>query len=182
MTSFSPNHRSLNVALFVLSCISMLAIPGAVIAGHKETEVSVVARLYKDFAWQAIANTDKKTRMAFGDEFSQQSVAILDEYLDPTLAALLVRDAHCAARTHEICNLDFDPLFASQDANASDLAIDLLAPGRVAAAFKYPSNGEAIQLEFKVSNIGGKWRITDIIYQNMEGASLREILTRKMRR
>lgn len=158
--------------LFAMAAVG----PRAATAKGAEGGVPVVAQLYKDFGWQAIVGTQD----IFGPTLARQNKAVLDRYFDPTLTSLLVRDAQCAARSHEICRLDFDPLFASQDSRATELAIGLLGPGEVAVEFKYPSHQEKVRLEFRLTLIDGQWKIKDIIYRNLKGASLRKILENKL--
>lgn len=173
---------ALNRFVLIVSLALASSWPGAALGDERQTGTSLVARLYKDFAWQAIVSIpdqSKETKDAFGKEFARQNEGILQKYLDPTLSSLVVRDAKCTAKTREICNLDFDPIFASQDPSAVDLVVKSLAPGKVSVEYKYPSSGEKIKLEFRVAIIAGKWKITDIIYKNMGNTSLRKMLMRK---
>ena len=122
----------------------------------------VVAWLYRDFAWEAVMSP----RFA-GDTFIDQPREVLERYFVEDLAALVLMDRECARRTKEICKLDFDPLFASNDPGASDLKVSWVAQsGLVHVTFKYPGNGQRIELDYKVVKSKRGWRVSDIIYKD----------------
>jgi hypothetical protein len=172
------SFTALRSLIFALS-IALLSLPS--LAAGRETGASLVARLYKDFAWQALVSIDsvKEANDVFGKDLAHQPSSVLGQYFDQTLSSLIARDADCAAKTREICKLDFDPIFASQDPSAADLVIKSLKPDKVRVEYSYPSSQEKIRLDYKVAEIAGKWRITDITYLSLGGTSLRSILTRK---
>ena len=105
---------------------------------------------------------------------------MLQQYLDPGLTALIVQDRACVSRRSEVCNMDFDPLFGSQDAAVADFTIRRESVGRVTVVFTSPSNGEKVRLLFQLSQAGTAWRISDIVYQDLRGASLRKVLSAKL--
>jgi len=140
-----------------------------------ESAQSVVARLYKDFAWQALSSQSE----LFGDVLSHQKKTVLDRYFSPDLTALFLQDESCQSKTKEICSLDFDPLFASQDPGATDLEIGEAKSNTVPVEFKSSIGSAKVQLDFKMTMIAGAWKITDIIYTGMNKASLRKILSKR---
>jgi hypothetical protein len=143
-------------------------------AVHATGPSAVVAKLYKNFAWEALGSTDA----TFGAPLSEQPLAVLDKYFDSTLSSLLINDAACVQRTHgDECNLDFNLMFASQDPSVSDLEIEPLGSDRVAVTFTYPSNGEKIRLEYVTVQTPSGWRIRDIIYHNQNDESLVRLLS-----
>lgn len=169
-----------------LRCIPLLALaatpaalaqstPGAgLVASAGPT--TVVAKLYKDFAWEALGATDK----AFGKPLAQQPRKALERYFDRTLASLLVNDDACIKRNRGAdCNLGFTPIFASNDPEASDLDITPLSGDRVAVSFTYPGNGEKVGLEYLTVRTPNGWRIKDIVYHNMNDEHLARMLSRK---
>lgn len=99
---------------------------GAVFAANAEQETVVVAKLYKDFAWQAMASQAD----LFGEDLAHQRKATLENYFAPALADLLIKDAACQVKHQGICNLDFDMLFGSQDPRVTDLDVTAVSPGR----------------------------------------------------
>jgi len=130
----------------------------------------VVAWLYRDYAFDAIMSEYWKDASLI-----QQPENILRLYFTNELTSLILKDRQCVERTHEICNLDFDPIFASQDPGAADLKISPLdSSGVVHVQFTYPSNGEKINLSYAVVKTKSGWRIKDIIYK--EGRSLGKLL------
>lgn len=174
------SFTALNRYRLILLVTVLAAWPGVAPAGEREP-TAVVARLYKDFAWQAITASEGQSvgaKSVFGKNLAWQSNTDLRKYFSPALADLLVRDARCVITFHGPCNLDFDPVFASQDPAAADLQIRSMDGGRVKVEYKHPSSGEHVKLEFSGSVVGGNWRITDIVYKNLNGVSLRELLMR----
>jgi hypothetical protein len=162
--------------LVVIASFAMaLGWTSTAVAGKAETEAAVVARLYKDFAWQAIASQPD----LFGEDLAHQSKATLEKYFAPALAELLVQDAVCQARSQGICNLDFELLFDSQDPRVTDLDVETLAPGKVSVVFKDPINEEKTKIEFNLAQVAGKWKIADIIYRKNGEPSLKKVLSRR---
>lgn len=139
-------------------------------------DIALIAKLYKNFAWQALGTTQD----VFGKPLQQQDEAALRQYFDPTLAALIVQDRECVRRRAEVCNMDFDPLFGSQDATVSDFTIQRESAGRIAVAFTSPSSGEKAKLLFHMEQSGAVWRINDVVYQDLRDASLRTLLATKL--
>lgn len=162
-------------SLVAIASLALILGPtGTAVAAKSDTEATVIARLYKDFAWQAIASQPA----LFGNDLAHQSKADLEKYFVPALANLLVRDAACQVKTQGICNLDFELLFNSQDPRVTDLAVETLAPGKVAVAFKDPVTDEKTTIRFTLVQSAGKWKIADIIYGNKGEPSLKNVLSR----
>ena len=74
--------------------------------------VALVVRLYADFACEAVVDTPGCDGH---HELVDQPKPVLARYFDAQLVRLWLADRSCAARSHEICNLDFTPMWASQD-------------------------------------------------------------------
>jgi hypothetical protein len=131
---------------------------------------AVVVRLYRDFAWQAVF-APRRDAVTFID----QPRAVLERYLEPELATLLLADRACVKKTKEICRLNMDPLFASQDTAAFDLEVDEPDAGNVVRVrYTYPGDGKKIEVRHVVVRTGRGWRIRDIRY--WEGTTLRRML------
>lgn len=166
---------AINRFLIIVSVALCLCCESTAHAAANESEAKVVANLYKDYAWQAIAGQSD----LFGGGLGGQSKASLEKYFASDLAKLLAEDSACQVRTREICNLDFDLLFDSQDPRVTDLEVEKSAPGKVRVQFKDPVTDETTRIEFKLAMVSGKWRITDIIYRKKDEPSLKSILSQK---
>jgi hypothetical protein len=162
---------------FVIAlAILVLGSASTAVAAKAETEAGVVAKLYKDFAWQGIGGQPD----LFGEDVAHQSRATLERYFTPGLAGLLVKDAACQVKEQGICNLDVDLLFDSQDPRVTDLEVSTVSPGRVAVVFKDPVNDEKTKIQFKVTQVAGKWKIADIVYTKRGESSLKNVLSRSI--
>lgn len=169
---------SIAVKRLGMSIVAAMALgwAGIACAAKAETETAVVARLYKDFAWQAMAT---QTGL-FGKDLAHQDKSTLNKYFAPALTGLLLEDAACQARQQGICKVDFDLLFDSQDPRVTDLDIAAVGPGRVSVVFKDPVSDEATRLDFEVTKTAGTWRISDIVYKKPGAVSLKKVLSQKL--
>jgi len=163
--------------LIVASCSIAFGWTSLVIGASIESEASAVARLYKDFAWQAMASQAE----LFGEDVTHQSKANLGKYFTPALADLLARDAACQIASGGICNLEVDLLFDSQDPRVTDLEITRTAPGKVTVSFKDPVADRTTRIDFLVVRTAGRWRIADMVYHDPGELSLKQLLSRKLR-
>lgn len=144
-------------------------------AGEKVApDVAIVARLYRDFAWEVVVAEPRADEPGFID----QPARVLSKYLAPQLVRLLLADRACAAKREEICNLDFDPIWASQDPAATELKV---RPGNkagtVKVTFLYPGTAKPMDLLFELTQTPSGPRIRDVHYS--DGRSLVTILRRK---
>jgi len=155
----------------IVSAVLAIGWSGTVLAAKVDNEAAVVAKLYKDFAWQAIASQD-----LFGDDLSHQNKSTLEKYFAPALADLLVKDAVCQVRSQGICNLDFDLLFDSQDPRVTDLEVTTTAPGRVSVVYKDPVDDKTTRIDFELPRVAGRWRIMDVVYRRPDMVSLKQVL------
>jgi hypothetical protein len=145
-------------------------------AARTDGEAAVVAKLYKDFAWQAVASQAD----LFGDDLSHQNKGTLEKYFAPELADLLVKDAACQVRYQGICNLDFDLLFDSQDPRVTDLDVETTSPGHVSIVYKDPVDDRKTRIDFDMARVAGNWKIKDVIYRSPDKVSLKTLLSRPM--
>ncbi|MEO8803741.1 MAG: hypothetical protein ABI304_12905 [Rudaea sp.] len=122
-------------------------------------DVTVVHALYDEFAGEAVLE-DPETQKPLLD----QSRVVLLRYFTPELSALILRDRECAARTREVCNLDFLPIWDSQDPMGATVKMaGEPAVGKVRATIRY-ANGEKRILIFRLAQTSVGWRIADVIY------------------
>lgn len=77
----------------------------------------------------------------------------------------------------EVCNLEFDPLYGSQDTSVTEMKIRLLKHDVVEMEYIYPPNNKKIAIKYKMTREGGCWLIVDVLYENYGGISLKNVLT-----
>ena len=162
--------------LLLLFLVFTFAVPPGTLAAAPriyEKPEDVVAWVYRDFAFSVIMPF-------YWDDASltEQPEETLLLYFTDELASLIIKDRQCAEDTYGICNLDFDPIFASQDPAAMDLEITPADESNtVHVQFTYPGNGQKIRISYEVEKTPRGWRIKDIIYSDIR--SLRKILGRR---
>lgn len=132
----------------------------------------VVERLYKEYAWETQPGISKRT------PFFNEKLGVLEKYLSKSLVNLLIKDRKCAERTREICRLDFDPMWNSQDPEGAKSRVANINPGNtVSVAITYPGQPpQALAFDLVQTETG--WRIHDIRSQTPKW-SLRNILAGK---
>jgi hypothetical protein len=122
-------------------------------------DVNVVRSLYDEFAGEAVLE-DPETQRSLLD----QPRVVLLRYFTPELSALILQDRECAARTQEICKLDFSPIWDSQDPSGATVKMaGEPTLGGVRTTVSYP-DGERKELVFRLTNTSVGWRIADILY------------------
>ena len=134
---------------------------------------AVVSQLYKDFAWETVPDHAEKPGLI------DQPRAVLRRYFDDGLTNLILEDRACAERTHEICRLDFSPIWDSEDPGATGLKVSATKdPSVVRVTFRYPGSNELMDLSYRMTKTKDGWRIHDIAYHSH--ASLLSLLRAKM--
>jgi hypothetical protein len=157
---------------FVALLLGWVAVAAPLYAGGSAADV--VSRIYRDFAWEAVVASPN------GPGLAQQPRGVLLNYFTPELANALVADNACTTRRHEICALDFMPLWASQDPAAEDLRVaQTTSPGQVTVRYSSPSTGAVISLNYRVVQTKAGWRIAHIVYPS--GDSLAHLLSGRTR-
>ena len=137
--------------------------------------VAVVVHLYRDFAWEAVVEEPTSS----GPGLLDQPRQVLAQYFDNNLVSLILKDRACTARTEGVCNLEFMPIWASQDPGATQLKVlPTIDPSVVSVKFRYPSTNELIELTYRLSKTRSGWRVRDIDYSS--GPSLLNILEAKL--
>lgn len=132
-------------------------------------QLDVVTRLYKSFAFEVAEKVDS-SKLIFLD--SPRSVLLT--YLTPDLTALLLADRKCAATTHEICRLDFSPLWGGQDNTGATFKIGKTKDDdKVRVKILDPSGSSTLIYRLSLTPLG--WRIQDIEFESLH-SSLLEML------
>ena len=156
-------------AAFLLGLISPDAFAGL------GATLDPLARLYRDFAWEAVSDTPT------GEPgFLSLSDAVWSRYFSPRLVRLLRNDRQCVARMRAFCKLDFSPIWASQNPGAARLKVVLGdSPASVDVFFDYRGNGQRIGTKFLLVRSGPRWLIDEIHYADRQ--ELRKILEERER-
>ncbi|SEO77163.1 hypothetical protein SAMN02800692_2044 [Luteibacter sp. UNC138MFCol5.1] len=176
MKSGSLRMMLLLSATACFSPINALAVDRRSAAGS----LDVVAHLYRDHAWEAMASSSGPADTGFGPTIAEAPRSMLERYFEHHLVDLLQGDADCQAKHEgEVCNLDFNILFSSQDPAATDLTLEATGKDRVMVSFTYPSDNEKIRIEYITVETQAGWRIKDVIFHNMKDLSLAEMLGRR---
>ena len=154
----------MNGAALAGLCALALRMSGAAQAPPPGSALTAVAKIYQDFAAEAVMDTpDLSVPDLFG-----RSKAAMARYLDDSLIALVMADRECAQRRNEVCRLDFAPIWDSQDMVGTTVKI---APGksadRVLVELKLPPN-EVRRLTYVMVKTAAGWRVHDIEYDGHE--------------
>lgn len=138
---------------------------------------SLVAASYKEYAWTVVFGVDNTSRSF--TSLSQESLVKLKRIFTDELALAVFNDAQCTRKTKEICALDFDILFDSQDPDVRDLTIQSKTAQSVEVCF-IEQNASRRCLELVGASANGKSgvRIYDIKYDKA-GRTLRTTLKLK---
>lgn len=144
------------------------------VAGASEARgefTALLSGLYRRYAWVAMFSVEASAGKVPLARASREELA---EIFAPDLALAIWNDSECIKIRGEICALDFDVLFDSQDPSARDLHIE---SGKSSAdaqvCFKDATDAQRC-LQFAGAPIDGQIRIADIRYTG--GQSLREML------
>ncbi len=163
---------SIVVSFFVYGVANSKPIDGG---EHDVSLEKLVASVYKEYAWTVLFGAEIRLDTAI--PLSQEPKAKLKRIFTDDLAIAISTDARCAKKAREICLLDFDILFASQDPAASDLSIRSITEHAVDVCFVDQSNSRRC-LEFVGVKEAKGERIRDIRYGNI-ARSLRSIFKLK---
>ena len=164
------------IRLFLCTMLFLSCVANAI---ELDAKKAIVYQLYKDFGWSAVFDASGEAKYYLGKTIEEQLQDVLSKYFSPELVTLFLQEANCnAIRKGELCNLEFDPIFASQDPAASELSISSVENDNVTVQFIYPSNGMKVNLLYKLAKFKEGWRISDIIYPGNNAPSLKAILSR----
>jgi hypothetical protein len=133
--------------------------------------LALVTDLYREFAWEAVLAPGNDHELSF----VEQPRNALQRYLSPVLARRLDADRTCVRATGDICQINFAPLWYSQDPVAYDLRVQATDdPDLVRVQFERPGSNTPVVLHFELVRTGLGLRIDDIRYP--DGMTLRDIL------
>lgn len=153
-----------------LALLAAAILPLSVCAAVIPTpQVAAVSKLYEAFAYEAVVD------YPVGRGFIDQTKEVLLRYITPELFELIHRDRVCAMTTHEICRLDFAPLWASQDPAGSTVNFEAGPKGNTVIAH-VRIGAHSARLTYSLVQTRGGWRIDDIVYDD-ERPTLKKILS-----
>ena len=120
--------------------------------------LDLVRQLYATYAWET-----SDAEMAKHTPFFSEQKAVIARYLDAPLLRAVLRNRACEQRTGEICNLDFDPMWDSQDPGGVTVeVVSTRASTAVQARVHYPSDSTIRVVTYRLRKTPGGWRITDM--------------------
>lgn len=115
--------------------------------------------MYSDFACEAVL---EEPECAPEHQLLDQPKKVLTRYFDDRLASLLVADRECEARTHGICNMDFSPVWDSQDWSGTYVVIRAASDSNHVDARLRLSRNTVRALRYTLVRTPAGWRIHDI--------------------
>jgi hypothetical protein len=164
----------MSTVMRAIAIVSLLALTSTAAAQPASGALAAVAKLYQDFAAEAVMET---ADLSIPDLFGR-SKAAMARYLDDELIALVLADRECSRRKDEVCNLDFAPIWDSQDMVGATVKIAQgRSPDRVRVELKFPQN-EVRRLTYIMVKTPAGWRVHDIEYDSHE--SLVTMLKKKV--
>ena len=92
----------------LLALVSSLFFAAPMAAAEPRTPQELITSLYSHH------RPDK------GKEIKLCERGSISKYCDATLTELFLKNCACEKKTHEVCNLDWDPFYDAQDFDASD--------------------------------------------------------------
>lgn len=96
--------------LFSISLVLTSLRPLYLLGAQQPTAADLVRQLYQTYAWETQDSTATSDKPLFAVE-----PLAMRAFLDSSFVAAIMADRACQKRTDGICNLDFDPIWASQD-------------------------------------------------------------------
>ena len=154
----------------------LLLLPAFVSAAlPKVSAVQKVAALYSEHAAESLNEGPQESCPTL----LERPGVYLKRFLSPALLALVLEERR-RSKPGELGNLDFAPLWASQDPAGARVSV---TPGKqegeVRVSLRY--GGSTLQLEFKMIVHGNQWLVDDILYPDPP-RSLKAILRGAVRR
>lgn len=158
--------RPLVNSLGIMKTILLAFLPAVVLAASPDlSPQTFIAAIYMNHQpWtDHIIAFDKKQELA--------------KYFDSELTELFLKEEECKNRTHELCNMNSDPIYCQQDFAESlkDLSVIPMPgqPNKYAVSF---FNIVKHTVVFSINKVSVGWRVSDI--QCEEGLSLKQQLSR----
>jgi ABC-type transporter MlaC component len=144
--------------IFWISIILTSLAPLSFLGAQQPTAADFVRQLYLTHAWETRDSTVTQDKPLFA-----ASPTVMRAVLDSSFVAAVMADRACQKRTDGLCNLDFDPIWASQDpAGATYEVFGTPDPAIVRVELNYPSEPQPIVITYRLRLTRAGWRITDM--------------------
>lgn len=146
--------------VFRLSTIALVLFGMSLAAqdSKRSPGLDVVARLYRDYAWEAVVEYP----VWHGHELLDQPRGVLSRYFDDGLIRLWLADRACEVRTRETCHINFVPMWDSQDPSGTFVDISPTDDSTlVQVELHHAFQGERT-LNYRMVKTPVGWRIHDI--------------------
>ena len=146
---------AINLYLVVLSLLLSVNGPLSAQEGIQNSPAETVVKLYKDYAWEAVIEVPNPP----SEPLLSSPPGVLREYFDEPLVTLLLKDRTCG---QGVCNLDFMPMWASQDPAGTVVSIKTTEnPTVVTVTLRQPDGG-CVELTYYLKKTVKGWRISDV--------------------
>lgn len=142
--------------MLLVIAASALIVPSGFAAGPAAADAAAVAfvtRIYDAY----------KGKNSKGNPTDNE--AALRRYFEPSLVALIVKDAKAAAKRGDVPTLDGDPFVDAQDweITAVDIAVADMPPDKAVATVNFKNFDEPVKIVLNLVKIKNDWRIADIL-------------------
>jgi hypothetical protein len=118
---------------------------------------AAVERLYHDEAWVTTERLPK------GIDVFSASPEVMATYLDTSLVRAILVDRACQRRVGGECNLDFDPVWDSQDPSGSTVRVAATpSPLVVRASIHHVYRDRTTVVTYRMRHTPAGWRIADM--------------------
>ncbi len=163
-------NKKLSNWTYLLLCGLLVMLPKAVVFAEPQNAKALVTQLYKAYDWETNSEHAPNRRTLI-----EESREVLAQYFDNKLTGLILKDRACVNKTKEICNLDFSPIWASQDPSVpKKLNVSTTNnPEIVVVEIRYEGQ-KPLKLTYHVAETKAGLRISDIEYSE---SSLLKILS-----
>jgi ABC-type transporter MlaC component len=139
------------------SIILAVLLPVSRLLAQQPTAADLIRRLYETYAWETTDTLDGRSPLFAA------SPAVMRAFLDSSLIRAVMVDRACMKQSQGICNVDFDPMWASQDpVGATSKVFDTADPAVVRVELQYKSEPEPIVITYHLRPTSAGWRITDL--------------------
>jgi len=132
-------------------------------------QVAAVIKLYQAFAYEAVVDYPLEPG------FIDQPREVLLRHITPNLYELIHRDRVCTITKHEICRLDFVPLWGNQDPSGTTVNVEA-GPISNAVFAHLRAGTHSAKLTYSLVQTKAGWRVDNIAYDDGR-ATLQGILS-----